>query len=160
MNFIDIFLLIPIVYGAYKGFSRGFLVEIATLLGVFMGIYLAMRYTPRMELFLEKQFHLQTDFNHYIAWGITFIATILVLWFIAWCMTKLVDILALGIINKLLGTFLGMVKYFIMVSIVLLVVNFFNSKFTFIAEKHKKESLLYAPFTQLGNNITNIYKNI
>lgn len=160
MNFIDIFLIIPIVYGAYEGFSRGFLVEIATLLGVVVGIYLAMNYAPVMEMYLTKQFRLDTDFNHYIAWGVTFLVTIFGLWLLAWCMTKLVDILSLGVINKLLGTFLGMVKACLIVSLILLMVNFFNKKFSFLSEKTRNESVLYEPFTLLGDNIYNIYKNI
>ena len=160
MNFIDILLLLPIVYGAYKGFNRGFLIEIATLLGLFIGVFCAMRYTPQVEQFLIKNIALQSDYNHYIAWAVTSIATLLALMLLAWIVIKLADMLALGLINKLLGTFLGMLKYFFIVCITLLLVNFFNAKFAFIKPKHKQESMFYTTFTRVGDNIYHICKSI
>ena len=41
MNLIDIFILICVIFGAYKGFKRGFLVEVAILIGLVFGIFLA-----------------------------------------------------------------------------------------------------------------------
>ncbi|MGL5682975.1 MAG: CvpA family protein [Marinifilaceae bacterium] len=160
MNFIDILLIIPIVYGAYKGFSRGFLIEIATLLGLFVGVFCAMRYAPQVEHYLVNTIALKSEYNNYIAWFITFLVTLLALMLLAWGVTKLVEMLSLGLINKLLGTFLGMVKYFIIVCVALLLVNFFNSKFAFIKPKHKQESMLYSTFSRVGDNIYTICKSI
>lgn len=45
MNYIDIILLLPLLYGAYRGFSRGLIIEVATLLGLLLGVYIAIKFS-------------------------------------------------------------------------------------------------------------------
>ena len=51
MSYIDIIILLFLLYGAYRGFSRGLIVEVATLAGLVLGVYMAVRYSSYTEIF-------------------------------------------------------------------------------------------------------------
>ena len=105
MNYIDIVILLFLLYGAFRGFSKGLIIEVAYLLGKML--------------------------------------------------TRLVDIISLGLVNKLLGTLLGIAKYFIMVCVLLMIVDALNDKFHFISEETRENSLLFDPFLNFAQQMYN-----
>ena len=46
MNYIDIVILLFLLYGAFRGFSKGLIIEVATLAGLILGVFIAIRYSP------------------------------------------------------------------------------------------------------------------
>ena len=44
MSYLDIFLGLIIAWGAYNGFSKGLVKELASVLGIVIGIYLAKNF--------------------------------------------------------------------------------------------------------------------
>ena len=40
MNYIDIVILLFLLYGAFRGFSKGLIIEVATLAGLILGFSL------------------------------------------------------------------------------------------------------------------------
>lgn len=38
MNLLDLFMLIPVVWLCIRGFSKGFIIELASLIGLVLGI--------------------------------------------------------------------------------------------------------------------------
>ena len=56
MNFLDIIIAIPLVYGAYKGFRNGFIMEIFTILALFVGLYAAFTFSDQLTgMFVDTQ---------------------------------------------------------------------------------------------------------
>ena len=53
MNFLDILILIPIAYGAYKGFKHGFVIELFTLLAILVGIYVGINFSDYVANWLN-----------------------------------------------------------------------------------------------------------
>ena len=50
---------------------------------------------------------------------------------------------------------LGIVKYFIIVCVLLLIVDALNEKFQFISEETRQKSLLFGPFLNFATQIYN-----
>ena len=71
MNYIDIILLLPLLYGAYRGFSRGLIIEVATLLGLLLGVYIAIKFSGYTEDILRHFIKLTTESLSYVALGVT-----------------------------------------------------------------------------------------
>ena len=42
MNYFDYLLLLPLVYGLYRGFTKGLIIELASLVALIAGVYGAM----------------------------------------------------------------------------------------------------------------------
>ena len=123
MNYIDIILLLPLLYGAYRGFSRGLIIEVATLLGLLLGVYIAIKFSGYTEDFLRDFLNLSSESLSYVALGVTFLIVVVAISLLGKMLTKLIDIISLGMVNKLLGTVLGIAKYFVFLCIALFIIE-------------------------------------
>ena len=158
MNYIDIILLLPLLYGAYRGFSRGLIIEVATLLGLLLGVYIAIKFSGYTEDFLRDFLNLSSESLSYVALGVTFLIVIVAISLLGKMLTKLIDIISLGMVNKLLGTVLGIAKYFVFLCIALFIVEALDGKFHFINEEVKEKSLLYNAFLTFAQRMYNMIK--
>lgn len=155
MNYIDILLLLPLLYGAYRGFSKGMLVEIATLLGLVLGVYIAIKFSAYTEGFLRDFVDISSRYLSYIALAITFLLVLVVTYLLGKMLTHLVDVMSLGLVNKLLGTVLGVAKYFVALCVLLLIVDALNDKFHFLSQEIQQKSLLFSPFLNFAQRLYN-----
>lgn len=155
MNYIDVIILAFLAWGAYRGFSRGLILEIATLVGLVLGIYFAIEYSPYTEEVLHDFFNISSKCLNYIALAVTFLVVVLVIFIVAKLLTKLVNIIFLGFINKLLGVIFGVLRYAVIVCVLLLIVDALNEKFQFISEEILKESIFFQPFLNFAQGIYN-----
>ena len=158
MNYIDIILLLPLLYGAYRGFSRGLIIEVATLLGLLLGVYIAIKFSGYTEDFLRDFLNLSSESLSYVALGVTFLIVVVAISLLGKMLTKLIDIISLGMVNKLLGTVLGIAKYFVFLCIVLFIIEALDGKFQFINEEVKEKSLLYNAFLTFAQRMYNMIK--
>ena len=155
MNYIDIIILLFLSYGAFRGFSKGLIVEIATLTGLVLGVFMAIKYTPYTEGILRDFLNISSRYLSYIAWAITFLLVVIVVYLLGKMLTRLIDMIALGLLNKLLGTLLGIAKYFVIVCVLLMIVDALNDKFQFLSEETRQKSLLFYPFLNFAQKIYN-----
>jgi membrane protein required for colicin V production len=54
MNYLDIILAIPLLWGLYKGVSKGIIKELASLVALIVGIYGAVHFADSIQGQLEK----------------------------------------------------------------------------------------------------------
>ena len=155
MNYLDILLLLPLLYGAYKGFSRGFVIEVATLLGLILGVYVAIKFSDYTENILRDFLDISSKYLSYIALSVTFLLVVVAIYLLGKMLTKLVDIVSLGLVNKLLGTVLGIAKSFVILCIILLIADALDDKFQFMNKEVKENSLFYNPFLNFAQQMYN-----
>lgn len=155
MNYIDIVILLFLLYGAFRGFSKGLIIEVATLAGLILGVFIAIRYSPFTEGILKDFLNITSRYLSYIALAVTFLLVVIVVYLLGKMLTRLVDIISLGLVNKLLGTLLGIAKYFIMVCVLLMIVDALNDKFHFISEETRENSLLFDSFLNFAQQMYN-----
>lgn len=158
MNYLDILLLLPLLYGAYKGFSRGFVIEVATLLGLILGVYIAIKFSNYTENILRDFLDISSKYLSYIALSVTFLLVVVAIYLLGKMLTKLVDIVSLGLVNKLLGTVLGVAKSFVILCIILLIVDALDDKFQFMNKEVKENSLFYNPFLNFAQQMYNMIR--
>ena len=158
MNYLDILLLLPLLYGAYKGFSRGFVIEVATLLGLILGVYVAIKFSDYTENILRDFLDISSKYLSYIALSVTFLLVVVSIYLLWKMLTKLVDIVSLGLVNKLLGTVLGIAKSFVILCIILLIADALDDKFQFMNKEVKENSLFYNPFLNFAQQMYNMIR--
>ena len=151
MNYIDIVILLFLLYGAFRGFSKGLIIEVATLAGLILGVFIAIRYSPFTEGILKDFLNITSRYLSYIALAVTFLLVVIAVYLLGKMLTRLVDIISLGLVNKLLG----IAKYFIMVCVLLMIVDALNDKFHFISEETRENSLLFDPFLNFAQQMYN-----
>ena len=150
MNFIDIILLVPIIYAAWKGFKHGLIIEIFTLLALFVGVYAGIHFSDMTAGFLRKSLSLTSNYVPVIAFTITFLSIGAMVYFLGKTVEKIIKVTQLTPLNKLAGVFFSVLKYVYILSTLLVLIESYDEKIGFFPPKVKEKSLLYNPVMQLS----------
>lgn len=149
LNYFDIILLIPLLWGLYKGFSKGFILSISSLLALLLGIWGACVFSKQVATWLQVSLELQGDYLQLAAFILTFIMAVVLVHLLAKLMHKLIKAIALNPLNRAVGIIFEVTKNALLISAFLLVVNYLDQKFPFLPEQKKEESMLYTPLSKL-----------
>lgn len=145
MNYLDILLLIPIIIGAWRGFKKGFVIEIFTLLALLVGIYAGIHFSDYMAEILKEHVGITTEYLPAIAFTVTFLLVGAMVYFAGKMIEKGLKLVALGTLNKFAGLFFGVIKMLFILSASLVILESYDEKNQFIPGDFKTESLLYEP---------------
>ncbi len=143
MNIIDIVLIIPIIWFAYQGFKRGFVIELASLVALILGIYVALYFSGYAANFLVNNLNMGPKYLTVVSFIITFIVIVFLVYMVGRILERVINMVALGFINKIAGGAFGILKAVVFMSIVLMIINHFNDEF--ISAEKKDGSMLYTP---------------
>lgn len=147
MNYIDIIIAIFLIFAFVRGIINGLFSEIAGLIAVIAGVYIALNYSFYLENYLTDASFIdwsETTIN-IVAFGATFFIVAIVIVLIGKVLTKIADITALGMLNKLLGGLFGVFKTALILSVLLIVFESFNKNITIIEKETLEDSYLYTP---------------
>lgn len=150
MNYLDIVILIPVLWLAFKGLKKGLVKEIASLLALILGIWIASTFSHYLVTVLKDKTTLDQNYIPLIAFGIVFILVVILVHLISNGIDKLVNAIALKSINKLGGAVFGAAKATLLVAATLFVLNqFIVVKMELIPQEVTENSLLYEPILDL-----------
>ena len=156
MNIIDIILIVPIAWFAYKGFKRGFVIELTSLVALVLGIYAALYFSGYAATFLIENIHLDAKYISVGSFIVTFIVVVFLVYWLGKILEKVINIVALGFVNKMAGGIFGLLKAAVFLSIVILLVNRFNDEL--ISTDKKEGSMLYTPVEGIAPLLLNRLK--
>ena len=143
MSFLDIVLGVLLAYGLYQGIKNGFFAELASLISLILGIYIAIKFSDFAKGVLSGFVHWNPKTIQIIAFVITFIAVIIVVSLLAKFLTGIADFAQLGWINKLGGGFFRVLKTILILSIFLNLFEKINFNNTFAKKETLDNSLFY-----------------
>ncbi len=145
MTGIDYGILFVFLAGAVVGYMKGFIRQLASLLGLIAGLIAAKALYASLA---EKLCPTITDsmtLAQVLAFILIWIAVPLLFTLVSSILTKALEAISLGWINRWLGCGLGALKYLLVMSLIICVIEFIDSHNTLIKETNKKESLFYYP---------------
>lgn len=150
MTTLDIIILVVWGAGAIVGFRKGFLKQLASLLGLVAGLLIAKALYATVA---ERVFLPLTD-SLTVAQGIAFVviwlAVPLAFLLLASLLTKAMEAVSLGWVNRLLGAVLGALKAALLVSLLVCVVEYIDTDNTILKKTKKQESVLYYPMEKFA----------
>ena len=114
MNLLDWILLAILAMAAFTGFRRGFIIELASLVALVLGIWVAAHFSDRVSTLLGID-----AANTALAFLATFLVVILVVHLLARFLTTLIDLAQLELPNKLAGVVFGVLRSVFTLSIAL-----------------------------------------
>ncbi|MFA7272464.1 MAG: CvpA family protein [Crocinitomicaceae bacterium] len=150
MNFIDILLLIPLVYAAWKGFQKGLIIEVFTLMAFFVGIYAGIHFSDYAAEWLKEKLDLSSDYLPIAAFTVTFLVIGALVFFAGKAIEQVVKITALSPMNKMGGLVFGSLKMLLILSVFLSVLESYSEKNNLISVETKEASVLYHPVQTIG----------
>ena len=153
MNFLDIILIIPIIWLAYKGFRKGLIIELTSLLALILGVYISYYFSNYTADFLRDMFNVGKKYMSILSFAVTFIVVVIAVFAIGKMLEKFIDIILLGFINKIAGSFFGILKAVFVFSVIIYIINGFDHNHNIISNKLRDNSLLYNPISSVAEII-------
>ncbi len=150
MNYIDIILCIPIVWGLYKGFTKGLIVEAATMIAFGLGIWGGIKFSDFVANQMKKTFSWNSPYLPIVAFAVTFLGIVILIYFIAKLVQGMVEGMALGAFNKIGGAIFGALKFALVMSVVIFMIDAVEQSYPLVTSKTKEESLLYKPVGKIA----------
>ncbi len=142
-NHIDIILAIPLALGAIKGFSKGFILEIASIAGLVGGVYLAATSATTVGIFIEKYLDWNIHLIKIIAFILVFAMVMVAVHIIATFLEKVTKMAGLGLINRIAGIAAGILKFAFILSAVIIFFNYINRDRALMSAETQQNSFLY-----------------
>ena len=150
MTTIDIIILIALGAGVIIGFMKGFIRQLASILGLIVGLLAAKALYTSLAVKLCPTVTDSMTVAQILAFVIIWIAVPLIFTLVASVLTKAMEAVSLGWLNRLLGAGLGALKYLLLVSLVVCVIQFIDTDSQLISQTKKEESLLYYPMERFA----------
>lgn len=152
MVFMDLLLGGLLLYGLVKGIWKGLFAELAGLLSLLVGLFVAIKFSGFVGKMLAGHVH-NPKYVAIAAFAITFVAVVAGIIVLGKVATKVATFTALGWLNRLLGGIFGLIKMAVILSVSL---NFFlkiNSNHTFAEQETLDKSIFFYPVLKISNTI-------
>ncbi|MFN3852508.1 MAG: CvpA family protein [Spirosomataceae bacterium] len=142
MNILDLIIILPIVYGAYRGYQKGLLIEIIGVAAFIVAIVIGFKFLGFGMNMLAPHIGEQLSYRFlpYLSFTLIFFPTIFLLNRFGWMLRKALRFTILGTMDSFAGAIVGAFTWLFGISIFLWLTETIEVR---IPEKYTKESLVY-----------------
>jgi membrane protein required for colicin V production len=117
MNLVDILIWVVLLIFAVKGFMKGLVREVCSLLGLVIGGWAAFTYYRPFAGILQSHSHFSHTITLFLSFGLIFLALGLFFFLLGYLATILLKVVFLGSVNRIGGVFLGILQGSLMLCI-------------------------------------------
>ena len=146
-NLLDYLILAWLIWGFIAGFRRGLVMELALLAGVFLGIWMAMRGSGWLAQWLEKEQDLSGPRISHLAFVLVFAGVYVLAWMAGKSLSLALNLMMLGLFNKLAGGVFGLGKALMLCAVLLGVFRSFQ--LSALSKNQEQGSQLYSSLSGL-----------
>lgn len=125
-NLLDYLIIAWLLGGFIAGFRRGLVMELALLAGIFLGIWMAMRGSGWVADWLEKEQGMSGPWIAHLAFVLVFSGIYVLVWLGGKSLSMALNLMMLGIFNKLAGGVFGLGKALMLCAVLLGVFRSFS----------------------------------
>ncbi len=153
MNYIDLILILILLFAAINGFRKGLISEVASLAALVLGVWGAIKFSYLTTEFLTESLGLETNYINLISFILTFIVIVILVHLVGSSLSKLVEVVMLGWLNRITGLVFGFLKTAFILSILLLIFNKIDNDIHILSQRDKAESQLYEPIRNFAPSV-------
>lgn len=146
---LDICILVPVLWGMFKGFKRGLIIELCTLMALILGVYGAATFGEMGGDYLRDTFNTDPRVSSVLGFALLFIIIVVLVFIFGKILEGVIKLVALGLVNKLFGMLFGGFKFLLILSGILYLINGFPLTDDLIPAKEKADSYLYEPASEI-----------
>ncbi len=151
MNYFDIVVGVILIFALIKGVKNGLIIELASLAALVLGVFGAVKFSGFTEEWLVQYWNV--EYIGIIAFIITFAGIVVLVHLVAKLVQKLVEAVALGLVNRIFGGLFSLLKYAFIISILMAIVGSFDKSMSLIPDETKESSYLYEPLSEFAPTI-------
>jgi membrane protein required for colicin V production len=161
LNYFDIIIICILSFGFIKGFLKGFFNEVSSFIGFFIGLIGATMFSENLSNLILKIIDLDLKILNIISFIFLFIVITILFSLIGKSLTKLMKFASLGTINRLFGGIFSFGKYLVILSFIVLLINYINTLFSIslISKDSLNESTLFTFLQSVGDRLFYLLDN-
>ncbi|MCL2040425.1 MAG: CvpA family protein [Bacteroidales bacterium] len=142
MLIVDIVIVLLLIITAFRGFSKGFVMQLAGLIAMAAGILAAYFFWNASYLMIQQW----VEWNHHVlkviaVIGTTLVVTIVIL-LLGKLLSKVIHLTPFGILDRLLGVIFGIVRMVLLLSFVIFALLYINPEMQFLQDEYLNQSYL------------------
>ena len=150
MNYIDFFIILVVILGVVSGFRKGFIHQLASLVAIILGIFLAAKFAKAGGSLLSQYFAINPNLVIIVAFVIIMILVIVAIHYLGKMIEKIIEEVELKMINRLAGCIFALAKNLLLLSLLFLILDFSSPHLNILSEEKKDNSLLYKPVAAIA----------
>lgn len=144
--YLDIFIIVVMLYALWKGWSNGFLKELVSLLGFIVGLVIACMFYAQLGKYLSADGSSLNILTSIVAFFVIWIIVPIALGTVATVITKVLNRLgAISLPNRLGGMAVSVAKYLLLMSLVLSAMHSLG----ILSRERQESSHLFEPVTSV-----------
>jgi len=128
MNYLDIIISLPLLWAIYKGYTKGFIHQLASLVALIAGIFIATKLSGFLADWFIRKFQWQEKIAHFTSFIAIMIVILLLIFLLAKWLENAINTTSLGFVNRLLGVIFSVIRMIFIISILLFILNNINKK--------------------------------
>lgn len=160
MNWLDAAIAVPLLFGAYKGWKRGLIFEIAMIIGLIIALYLGFKFSGIVSNFLNEQVESMKGITPYLSFFLIFGTIILAFILLAKLLENILELTALSTFNNVGGALFGLIKFGFILSVLLWLIRTLEPGLKIIPEPIKTESILYTPVLKIASSVHPLIQDV
>jgi len=126
---------------------------IASLAALLLGILIAVQLHEPMANLLDGIFSIDEEYLLLVGFAVTFVLIVLIVHLIAFFIDKVVNAIALSLINRILGMAFGLLVTAFVISIIITPLSVMNVEEAYIEEETVEGSLLFEPLASFAPSV-------
>ncbi len=135
MNYIDVITIIILIYSFINGFMKGAIKEIVEIAALLSAVY----FSTGIYSFLSTKIEVMRDVPPLIGVGLVVILIIIASKFLVFLFNKAAKKLLLDGLNKFIGSIVSFLKWFIIISFIIVIIE----NFSLVSQETKDKSMFY-----------------
>ncbi|WP_143308113.1 CvpA family protein [Chitinophaga vietnamensis] len=143
---IDIIFAIIMVFAIYRGYTRGLIVAVFSLVAVVLGMMAALKLSTVAALYVQQHWDMHSRWLPVLCFICLFAGVVLLVRLAARALQKMVEVVLLGWLNKLGGILLYSVIFIIIYSVLLWMAN----QLYWLSPTTKLQSVVYPYIEKVG----------
>lgn len=153
MNYIDMFIGVLLIWAVFKGYTRGFIMQLTILIALALGVFAALKLSGFTARQLDSKFVMNSETLYLVAMAGTFIIAFIGVYFIGKLVEKAIESVNLSFLNRLSGVVLSLAKTAIILGVLLVFMNRLDQRMHFLPKYTREHSVFYKPLTQIALKI-------
>ncbi|MFN0032673.1 MAG: CvpA family protein [Flavobacteriales bacterium] len=159
VSYLDLLLLIPVGLAIWRGWKNGFVMEVFSALSLFVGIYAGVHLSDGVASFLRNKMDVQSENLPVISFVIVFALVCVGLFFLGRLITKNVSAGGGEKWNQIGGAFFSLTKTLLFLSIVFVLFNAADRRYSLLPAEQKEKSYFYEPIYHFSLTILPAVQN-
>ena len=150
---VDLFLLLFLVLGFFKGWTKGLIMAVFEFFSFFVALALALQFSGLVEGYLKAEAKMDSEWLSFLAFVLVLIGAIISIRILGKLVEKSVELLLLGLVNRIGGILVYLFLYLALYSVVLV----YLKRFDLIGEETPMHSKSFPYLINFGGWVIDLF---